>query len=133
MTEQEFKQKQEKIKKRNENIAMNQKLHQMKKSRFPKFKKPSTSKIVLFIVFVICIQILWFSEHMAMTTKDTSYMYSLIGVPVTLIPTVISYYIKASRENRVGGITYDMAMSQQNTNDYSSTSNEQTDSDNAVG
>nr|WP_297933197.1 hypothetical protein [uncultured Lachnoclostridium sp.] len=132
MTEQEYKQKEEKIKQRNKNIQMKQKLHRMKKSRFPKFKKPSTSKIVLFIVFVICIQILWFSEHMAITTGGTSYMYSLIGVPVTLIPTIISYYAKASRENRVGGITYDMAMTQQNTDNYSFTSDD-TDSDGAVG
>ncbi len=59
-------------------------------------------------------------------------MYSLIGVPVTLIPTIISYYAKASRENRVGGITYDMAMTQQNTDNYSFTSDD-TDSDGAVG
>ena len=134
MTEQEFKQKQEKIKQRNKNITMKQKLHRMKKSRFPKFKKPSTSKIVLFVVFVICIQILWFCEHMAITTGDTSYMYSLIGVPVTLIPIVISYYIKSSRENQIGGITYDMAMNQMNQQeDYSPTSDEDNGSDEAVG
>ena len=61
MTEQEYKQKEAKIKERNKNITMKRKLHRMKKSRFPKFKKPSTSKIVLFIVFIICIQILCFS------------------------------------------------------------------------
>lgn len=131
MTEQEYKQKEAKIKERNKNITMKRKLHRMKKSRFPKFKKPSTSKIVLFIVFIICIQILCFSEYMAITTNDTSYMYALIGVPCTLIPTIIAYYAKASKENTTGGITYDMAMSQQA--DYSSTVDEQTDSDGAVG
>ena len=49
MTEQEYKQKEAKIKERNKNITMKRKLHRMKKSRFPKLKKPSTSKIVLFI------------------------------------------------------------------------------------
>mgnify|MGYP007055266189 CR=1 FL=1 len=114
MTEQEFKQKEEKIKQR------------------PKFKKPSTSKIVLFIVFMICIQILWFSEHMAIVTGDTSYMYALIGVPCALIPTVLGYFHKSKCENVQGGITYDMAMSQANDDAYSSTSDD--DSDNgAVG
>ncbi len=133
MTEQEYKQKEAKIKERNKNITMKRKLHRMKKSRFPKLKKPSTSKIVLFIVFIICIQILCFSEYMAITTGDTSYMYALIGVPCTLIPTIIAYYAKAGKENTTGGITYDMAMSQQA--DYSSTVDEQidTDSDGAVG
>lgn len=132
MTEQEFRRKQVRIRKRNKNIVMKQKLCQMKKSRFPKFIKPSTSKIVLFIVFIICIQILCFSEYMAITTGDTSYMYALIGVPCALIPTILGYFNKSKCENQRGGIVYDMAMSQQT--DYSSISDdEQTDSDESVG
>ena len=128
MTEKEFKRKQTKIRIRNKNIVMKQKLRQMKKSRFPKFTKPSTSKIVLFIVFSICIQILCFSEYMAITTGDTSYMYALIGVPCALIPTILGYFNKSKCENQLGGIVYDMAMSQQT--GYSSISDdEQTDSD----
>lgn len=133
MTEQEYKQKEEKIKQRNKDIQQKQKLHRMKKSRFPKFKKPSTSKIVLFIVFIICIQILWFSEHMAIVTGDTSYMYALIGVPCALIPTVLGYFHKSKCENVQGGITYDMAMSQVNDDDYSSTSDDTDSDDGAVG
>lgn len=132
MTEQEFRRKQVRIRKRNKNIVMKQKLRQMKKSRFPKFTKPSTSKIVLFIVFVICIQILCFSEYMAITTGDTSYMYALIGVPCALIPTILGYFNKSKCENQRGGIVYDMAMSQQT--DYSPISDdEQNDSDQSVG
>ena len=128
MTEQEYKQKEAKIKERNKNITMKRKLHRMKKSRLPKLKKPSTSKIVLFIVFSICIQILCFSEYMAITTGDTSYMYALIGVPCALIPTILGYFNKSKCENQRGGIVYDMAMSQQT--GYSSISDdEQTDSD----
>ena len=132
MTEKEFKRKQTRIRIRNKNIAMKQKLHQMKKSRFPKFTKPSTSKIVLFIVFAICVQILCFSEYMAITTGDTSYMYVLIGVPCALIPTILGYFNKSKCENQRGGIVYDMAMSQQ-TGDSSISDDEQTDSDEAVG
>ena len=65
----------------------------------------------MFVVFAICLQILWFSEHMISLTGDTSYMYALIGIPAALIPTILGYYAKASKENQVGGITYDTAMS----------------------
>lgn len=64
----------------------------------------------MFVVFAICLQILWFSEHMISLTGDTSYMYALIGIPAALIPTILGYYAKASKENQVGGITYDTAM-----------------------
>lgn len=74
-------------------------------------KKPNTSKLIVFVVFAICLQILWFSEHMISLTGDTSYMYALIGIPAALIPTILGYYAKASKENQVGGITYDTAMS----------------------
>ena len=54
-------------------------------------------------------------------TGDTSYMYALIGIPAALIPTILGYYAKASRENQIGGITYDSAMAglnnQQDTSD----------------
>ena len=75
-----------------------------------KRKKFSTSKIALFIVFVLCIQIILFCEFMMFTTKDISAMYVLIGVPVSLISVVLGYYHKSTAENTVGGIVYDSAM-----------------------
>ena len=95
MTKQEYNEKLKQIKERNKQIEM----------------KPNTSKLIVFVVFLICLQILWFSEHMVNLTGDTSYMYALIGVPAALIPTILGYYAKASKENQVGGITYDTAMS----------------------
>ena len=73
-------------------------------------KKWSTSKIVLLVVFIMCIEILIFAEIMMNKYGDLSAMYALIGVPVSLVPIVLGYYHKSARENSQGGITYDMAM-----------------------
>ena len=110
MTKQEYNEKLKQIKERNKQIEMKQNLKEAKVKRF-QLKKPNTSKLIVFVVFLICLQILWFSEHMVNLTGDTSYMYALIGVPAALIPTILGYYAKASKENQVGGITYDTAMS----------------------
>lgn len=81
-------------------------------SKNNKHKKFSTSKVALFIVFVLCIQIILFCEFMMFTTKDISAMYVLIGVPASLISVVLGYYHKSAAENTVGGIVYDSAMLQ---------------------
>ena len=128
MTEQEYKQKEAKIKERNKNITMKRKLHRMKKSRF-KFKKIRTSKKVLWTIIVICLEILIFSEYMALKTEDTSFMYALIGVATTLIPTALGYFKMSDNEHKRG--QFEMSLNE----DYSSISDsdEQTGSDNAVG
>ena len=110
MTKQEYNEKLKQIKEHNKQIEMKRNLKEAKIKRF-QLKKPNTSKLIVFVVFLICLQILWFSEHMVNLTGDTSYMYALIGVPAALIPTILGYYAKASKENQVGGITYDTAMS----------------------
>ena len=127
MTEQEFRRKQVRIRKRNKNIVMKQKLRQMKKSRF-KFKKILTSKKVLWTIIAICLEILFFSEYMALKTEDTSFMYALIGVATTLIPTTLGYFKMSDNEHKRG--QFDMSL---NENDSFISDDEQTDSDEAVG
>ncbi len=109
LTSQEYELELKKIKAQNRQIEMKRNLKAAKVKRF-NLKKPNTSKLIVFVVFAICLQILWFSEHMISLTGDTSYMYALIGIPAALIPTILGYYAKASKENQVGGITYDTAM-----------------------
>jgi hypothetical protein len=109
MTNREYELELKKIKAQNRQIEMKRNLKAAKVKRF-NLKKPNTSKLIVFVVFAICLQILWFSEHMISLTGDTSYMYALIGIPAALIPTILGYYAKASKENQVGGITYDTAM-----------------------
>lgn len=109
LTSREYELELKKIKAQNRQIEMKRNLKAAKVKRF-NLKKPNTSKLIVFVVFAICLQILWFSEHMISLTGDTSYMYVLIGIPAALIPTILGYYAKASKENQVGGITYDTAM-----------------------
>ena len=120
MTSREYELELKKIKAKNKQIEIKRNLKAAKVKRF-NWKKPNTSKLIVFVVFAICLQILWFSEHMISLTGDTSYMYALIGIPAALIPTILGYYAKASRENQIGGITYDSAMAglnnQQDTSD----------------
>ena len=109
MTSREYELELKKIKAQNRQIEMKRNLKAANVKIF-NLKKPNTSKLIVFVVFAICLQILWFSEHMISLTGDTSYMYALIGIPAALIPTILGYYAKASKENQVGGITYDTAM-----------------------
>lgn len=110
MTRREFELEKKKLELRNTQILQQQELDKIKY----KYRKPpqkiSTSKLVLFTVFVVCIQILIFSEIAMMKYGDFSALYTLIGVPVTLVPICLGYYIKSSKENTRDGITFEMAM-----------------------
>lgn len=110
MTELEYKEKLKKIKERNKQLEMRQKLREEKRKLFPKIKIPSTSKLILIAVFALNIQIIWYVEHVIEMYGDLSALYALIGVPATLIPTLLGYFSKAKAQNQIGGITYDMAM-----------------------
>ena len=119
LTKQEYELELKKIKEKNQQIKMKQNLKAAKIKRF-QFKKPNTSKLIVFVVFAICLQILWFSEHMISITGDTSYMYALIGIPAALIPTVISYFNKAKIENTSdSGYVYEARMAELNSQDTS--------------
>lgn len=81
--------------------------------------KMPTSKKVLWVVVLLCLQILFFSEFCAIKFSDTSFLYALIGVPTTLIPAVISYMNKSKAENtgpNGEGITWQSMMNEQQNN-----------------
>lgn len=110
ISEKEFETLMAEIKEDNLSKERKRKLKEEKRKYKFKFKMPSTSKLVLIAVFILCIEIIIFSEYAMIVTGDASAMYALIGVSATLIPTVISYYRKAQAENTVNGITYEKAM-----------------------
>lgn len=112
MTDREYQRKLSKIKAHNKQVKMRRKLREERFKLFPKFKFPSTSKLVLLAVFLLNIHIIWYVEHIMDKYGDLSALYALIGVPATLIPSVLAYMHKAGKENQIGGITYDMAMSE---------------------
>ena len=120
MTSREYELELKKIKAKNRQIEMKRNLNAAKVKRF-NLKKPNTSKLIVFVVFAICLQILWFSEHMISLTGDTSYMYALIGIPTALIPTVISYFNKSKIENTSdSGFIYEARMAELNNQQDSS-------------
>ena len=110
MSEEEYESELQKIQKKNESNERKRKLKEKRKRYWPKFKLPSTSKLVLMAVFLLCIEIVLYCEYAMIVLGDASAMYVLIGVPTTLVPTILAYYAKSQKENTAGGITYDMAM-----------------------
>lgn len=105
LTSREYELELKKIKAKNRQIEMKRNLKAAKIKRF-NLKKPRTSKMVLWTVIAICIQILWFTEHMATVTGDTSFMYALIAIPASLIPTVLSYMKNSRVEHQMGQFEY---------------------------
>lgn len=75
-----------------------------------KKKKFSTSKLILWATFLMCIQIVLFCEYAIIRLEDASSIYAMIGAPIAFIPVVLGYFSKSKLENTAGGITYEMAM-----------------------
>mgnify|MGYP006928564689 CR=1 FL=1 len=101
LTKKEFEKEMAQIQWKKRQYEMKKELREAKR-RFPKLKKPRTSKMVLWTVIILCAQILWFTEHMATITGDTSFMYALVAIPASLIPTVLSYMKNSRMEHQMG-------------------------------
>lgn len=116
MSEREFNSRLKQIQAENIQKARLQKLKQER----DKFKTklnitlPSTSKLILLVVSLLCLEIVIFCEWVMVSLQDTSAMYVLIGIPASLIPIVLGYYSKSKAENTIGGIKYDSVMSEKN-------------------
>ena len=96
-----------KIQKKNTYLKQKYKLLSEQNEYKTKAKAPSTSKLILWTVVLICVEIVLFSEFAMLKTGDTSALYALIGVPATLVPAVLGYYHKAAKENCIGGLVYE--------------------------
>ena len=119
LSEEKFESRLQKIQMNNLSKERKQKLREEKIKYKPKFKLPSTSKLILLGAILLCLQIVLFCEYVMITLGDTSAMYVLIGIPATLIPVIWGYYSKSKAENTSGGIIYETTMaqiSQQNIN-----------------
>lgn len=99
ISEKEFEAQMREIQIINESKERERKLKEEKMKYKRKIKLPSTSKLVLLGVFLICLEILIFSEYAMLVLYDASAMYALIGIPAALVPTIIGYYSKAKAEN----------------------------------
>lgn len=110
LSEEEFEIQLQRIQEKNLSKERKAKLKKEKSKYRHKMKLPTTSKIVLLVVFLLCIEIICFSEYAMIVLGDASAMYALIGVPTTLVPTLLAYFGKSKSENTSGGIVYEKAM-----------------------
>lgn len=111
MSEQEYNHKMKQARLRNLDRQRKQEIRKTSMESF-KLKKPNFSKLILFLMIVLCVQIVFFCEKHITLTGDSNSMYALIGIPVALVPIIWGYYSKSTKENTAGGIVYDMAMAQ---------------------
>lgn len=110
MSELEYDIEMKRIKRENSSRRRIQKLQEEKNKLKKKHKLPPTSKLVLLVVFALSIQIIAFVEFVMLKYGDFSAAYALIGIPVTIVPTILGYYHKSKAENTEGGIIYEKAM-----------------------
>lgn len=106
-----------KIHRKNEYLQEKYKLLSEQNTYKTRAKAPSTSKLILWTVVLICVEIVFFSEYAMLKTGDTSALYALVGVPATLVPAILGYYHKATKENCRNGITFETAMNSGNNDD----------------
>lgn len=112
MTKNQFDVKLAKLQRRNETIEYKRRLREERMKYWPKFVLPSTSKIVLSVSAILCLEVLIFCQYMIITTGDTNSLYAMVGALFTFMGTVVSYYVKSTRENTRNGITFETAMAQ---------------------
>lgn len=112
MTKSQFDVKMAKAKQRNENIEYRRRLREERMKYWPKFVLPSTSKIVLIVAAILCVEILFFCQWMIVKTGDTNALYAMVGALVSFVPVIVSYFVKSTRENTANGIVYETAMAQ---------------------
>lgn len=112
MTKNQYDSKMAKLQRRNESIERHRRLRKERMKYFPKFVLPSTSKIVLLVAAILCIEILAFCQYMIVVTGDTNALYAMVGALFTFMAVVLGYFVKSTKENTSGGITFETAMSQ---------------------
>ena len=112
MTKSQFDVKMAKVQRRNAGIEYRRRLREERMKYWPKFVLPSTSKIVLIVAAILCVEILFFCQWMIVKTGDTNALYAMVGALVSFVPVIVSYMVKSTRENTTGGLVYESAMAQ---------------------
>ena len=107
MTDKEYKKRLNKIKEENKDKHRQLKLQKEKNKYNKNYRKTSSSKMYLLVVFLICVEIMIFAEVASLKLNDSAPLVSLVAIPVTLVPALLGYYKKATAENTKGGIVYD--------------------------
>lgn len=112
MTKSQFDSKLAKARRKNEGIEYRRKLREERMKYWPKFVMPSTSKIMLGVSSILCLETLIFCQYMIITTGDTNALYAMVGALFTFMGIVLGYYVKSTKQNSRDGITFETAMAQ---------------------
>ena len=112
MTKSQYDSKLAKLQKKNEDIERRHKLREERMKYFPKIVLPSTSKVVLIVSSILCLETLAFCQYMILNTGDTNALYAMVGALFTFMGIVLGYFVKSTKQNTTGGITYETAMAQ---------------------
>ena len=75
-------------------------------------KKISASKLIMFAMIMLCLEIIIYAEFIMYTLRDTTALYVLIGIPATLTASIWAYSIKSKAENTQGGLVYEATMAE---------------------
>lgn len=110
MTKSKFDTELAKINRKNESIEYRRQLREERRKYWPKFKMPSTSKIVLIVAAILCVEILFFCQWMIVETGDTNALYAMVGVIASMASIVLGYFVKSTKQNTRNGITFETAM-----------------------
>lgn len=107
LSQSKYEKKLAKLKRENE-IAKRKNELKVEKNKYK--KKISTSKLLLIVVVFLCLEIIVFSQYVMIKFQDLTALYTLIGVPVSLVPVALGYFYKSTKENTEGGIVFEQAM-----------------------
>lgn len=114
LSQSKYEKKLAKLKRENE---ITKRKNELKAEKNKYKKKISTSKLLLIVVVFLCLEIIVFSQYVMIKFQDLTALYTLIGVPVSLVPVALGYFYKSKAENTVNGIVYETALRQMENTD----------------
>lgn len=114
ITQSKFENELAKIRVRNKSYERKKLLKAEKNKYRNKIKLPSTTKLVMTYLFILLNTVLIYAMVAMWHFSDLSYLGVLITDIVAQLITFFIYTVKSTKENTVGGITYDLAMKQSN-------------------
>ena len=114
ITQSKFENELAKIRVRNKSYERKKLLKAEKNKYRNKIKLPSTTKLVMTYLFILLNTVLIYAMIAMWHFSDLSYLGVLISDIAAQLITFFIYTVKSTKENTVGGITYDLAMKQSN-------------------
>ena len=114
ITQSKFENELAKIRVKNKSYERKKLLKAEKNKYRNKIKLPSTTKLVMTYLFILLNTVLIYAMIAMWHFSDLSYLGVLITDIAAQLITFFIYTVKSTKENTVGGITYDLAMKQSN-------------------